>query len=146
MPEGLDPYGDADGANFKDALFYKWERACADKIKAVSEGGKLARHERPESRFVPGTEYVERRGPYPARKVLSAMTLMGFWVAAGASGKPGCPYFGGAVPLSGLAESAQYAAAANRARLRWSRFARWARKQGVKLPRARLYLTETEVA
>jgi hypothetical protein len=73
--------------------------------------------------------------------------LLGFWVAAGASGKDGCPSLGKAVPLAKFGEFAPYLKAVERAQKRWTEFERWAQEQqDVDFPKAQLYLTETEVA
>lgn len=73
--------------------------------------------------------------------------LIGFWVAAGASGKNGLPTLG-LIPVNAkrLCAREPYATAYRNAVERWDRFAAWAATQGVKLPRAKLWVTQTEVA
>lgn len=86
-------------------------------------------------RFVPDMEYD---GGEP---------LMGFWIAAGASGKNGIPRLRAlVVDAKKLSTEEPYAKAYRKAVERWDRFAAWAKSRGVKLPKARLWVTQTEVA
>lgn len=70
--------------------------------------------------------------------------LVGYWLALGGSGMESVDYLGDpAKPLDAYAKGAAY----QRAKRAWDRFAKWARAEhGLKLPRAKLWLTATEVA
>lgn len=93
----------------------------------------------------PGESVVEQFIP----DVDYESNLIGFWVAAGASGKPGCPDLveGGAIPLRDLDQMPPYDRAITVAQERWARFAKWAEKsENVGLPEPRLWILNTEVA
>ena len=134
-PSGVDWYGEEEDS---PPDYRGVSRACAeafaDEIAALSKSGKLKNYERAEKRFVPDWE------------TCGDADLLGFWVAAGASGKPGCPSLNRAVPVAEIRTCKAYRVAYKNARVRWRRFAKWAASQGIVLPKARLYLTETEVA
>ncbi len=104
VPEGMDLHGD-DGPG--DGLLRKWEKACAKQIKAVKKED-LARYERAETRFVPDTEFTD-------------VSMVGFWIAAGASGKSGCPDLGGSVPVDEIATTEPYKEALDLARRQLAR-------------------------
>ena len=132
VPEGV-PHLNNNYDGKGPGLLDTWKKENEDKIKTLEASGKLERFEFAQNRFVPDTECC------------CNVLLLGFWVAAGRSGKPGCPLMPEALALADLEMTEPYATAIDKARLRWRRFERWARKQGVKLPRARLMLAETEV-
>jgi hypothetical protein len=71
--------------------------------------------------------------------------FLGFWVAAGASGKQGIPTLG-TFPLDDLLIMPAYKKAHDRAVKAWAKFAAWAEKRGIKLDPPRLWLVQTEVA
>ena len=109
-----------------------WERECAGEIKAWEK-----RHPRKSYRDPSGDSVYVPDHPY------EGLDIIGFYVAVGASGEAGVPDLGGCA----LSEAkAHYAAAYKAARRRWRRFAKWCEAGGMTLPKARLYLTETEVA
>ncbi len=141
-PEGVTLYDDdsdegglldkCDGA-FRDAILAH-DEACTAKVMA-KPGRMPYDYEDGRSRYVPDWETDGK--PH----------LLGFWVAAGASGKNGLPSLNRkAVALEDIPTTEPYARAYRNARRRWRRFARWAKTQGVTLPKPRLYLTPTEVA
>mgnify|MGYP000853175546 CR=1 FL=1 len=139
MPEGVTLYDDEyDTPMEKRGLINRWQDACADNIAALKEKlearGARGMFWRAKGCYVPDLEYDSG--------------LLGFWCAVGASGKEGVPFLEEAFALSAKAfrEHAVYGKAYRKARRRWRRFARWAATQGVTLPKARLYLTMTEVA
>jgi hypothetical protein len=72
--------------------------------------------------------------PYP---------YIGFWVAVGASGKDHAPYLDD-VCVDSI--SKKYKNSFNDAKKHWKVFVEWATKKGVKVPPAKLWLIETEVA
>ena len=139
-PEGVELYSD----DSESGLLERWYDRNAAAIAArrqwidrrcMSVPGTMPwQFESGEQRIVPDLE-TETETP-----------MLGFWVAAGASGKSGLPYLGAAVPLSAIRTTEPYARAYRNARRRWWRFVRWARTQGVELPRPRLWITQTEVA
>ena len=127
-PEGVDLFGEGIGSG---GLMREWENACKPQIDAF-----VARCKRHESRFGARDRYI------PDSPYQSTLPLLGFYVAAGASGMTGIPY------LEGFAISEVrdlYAKECKNARRRWRRFAKWCASKGITLPKARLYLTETEV-
>lgn len=73
--------------------------------------------------------------------------FIGYWVAAGASGKDGVPHLA-QVPfaLADFATTAPYEAACKDAAEKWLVFAEWAKAQGYVFDQPRLLLLETEVA
>lgn len=122
--EGLDLGSEDEGT------LCAWHQECADKIKAYDK-----RHGswRGEAAYIPNR-------PYEA-----SLPLLGFYIAVGASGKRGVPSLE-AFTLSRAGVREAFPDGYKAARRRWRRFAKWAATQGVTLPKARLYLTETEVA
>lgn len=122
-------------------LLDRWERECAVRIDAlrtklrakVAEGRMHSWDAHAEERYIPDVTHDGERD------------LLGFWIAVGASGKGGIPTLG-TVALGAVRTTEPYAKAYQRARRRWWRFARWARTQGVTLPKPRLWIAETEVA
>lgn len=122
QPEDVDFFGENE-----DGLVPQWRRACAEKIRAYD-----VRH----GPWSGGGAYV------PASPYESAVELLGFYVAVGASGEAGIPALEGCALTDVRTE---YADSYKAARRRWRRFARWCASKGITLPKARLYLTETEV-
>lgn len=122
-------------------LLDRWERACEDEVQALQakldakvRAGKMAPWDaRADKRYIPDEAHD------------GTPQLLGFWVAVGASGEGGVPSLGTA-PLGSIRTTEPYAKGYQRARRRWWRFARWARAQGVTLPKPRLWIAETEVA
>jgi hypothetical protein len=128
-PEGADLFGE-DG---DEGLIGKWEDACADRIDRFE-----TKHPQGSWRDPDGRDVYVPDSPYE-----STIPLIGFYVAVGASGKAGVPGLEG-FALTGA--KAKYADAYKAARRRWRRFTKWCATQGIIMPKARLYLTETEVA
>ena len=94
-------------------------------------------------------EYTER-GDWWGRRTKEVpaeseeRNVAGFWIALDCGGDE---YGVGEVKDAPLSKApTTYRAALRKAKARWSKFAAWARTQGVKLPRARLWLATTEVA
>ena len=128
QPEGVDLFGE-DG---DDGLVGEWEKACGARIRRYEE-----RHPRTSWQMPRGSDVYVPDSPYE-----SHVGLLGFYVAVGASGKAGIPALEGCA----LADvRTEYADSYKAARRRWGRFAKWCRAEGIVLPKARLYLTETEV-
>lgn len=120
QPEGVDFYGDHGG------LLREWKAKHQERIDRHSARYGWGRG---ENAYIP-------QDPYR-----SDDNLLGFLVAVG-TGEDGIPALEGCA----LAEVREvYATSYKRARRRWRRFARWCAGKGITLPRARLYLTETEV-
>lgn len=73
--------------------------------------------------------------------------FIGYWVAAGASGKDGVPHLA-QVPfaLADFAVTAPYDVACKDAAKKWQAFAKWAKKKGCNFDKPKLFLLETEVA
>ncbi len=139
MPEGVTLYNNKyDTPMEKRGLIIRWQDVCADNIAALKK--KFEARGAREQFFRAKDCYVPRL-KYDAN-------LLGFWCAVGAPGKEGVPSLEEHCALSAKAfrEHAVYGKAYRKARRRWRRFARWAATQGVTLPKARLYLTMTEVA
>ena len=138
LPEGVRWHGDAepsgDGYVWKDGMEDTCRKAFAAEIEAFEKSGKVPRFGRAERRYVPDLETEQ------------GANVLGFWVAAGASGKAGCPSLNRSVPVAEIRTCKAYRRAYKNARIRWRRFARWAATQGIALPKARLWLLETEVA
>lgn len=111
-----------------EALLEEWAEVNKTKIKKSPLSYWEAR-----SQIVPDFE-GEGEGDIP---------YLGFWVAAGASGKDGVDYLEG-FPLDDIAS--KYGKAIKAAKKRWQTFVDWAAAKGVNLPEAKLYLLETEVA
>ncbi len=132
---GIERPSDVDffGEGGDSGLWGEWRTACADRINAYEAKHPHRSYEDPWGDDV----YV------PARPYESTLDLVGFYVAVGASGEAGVP------DLKGCALGnvrAAYPEAYKAARRRWRRFAKWAAAKGIALPKARMYLTETEVA
>lgn len=73
--------------------------------------------------------------------------FMGYWVAAGASGKNGVPHLALApFALADFAVIAPYGVACKDAKKKWEVFAEWAKKKGCHFDDPKLFLLETEVA
>jgi hypothetical protein len=72
--------------------------------------------------------------------------IVGFFVAAGASGMDGLPRLEGPIGLASAKRMKRYAASYKKAAAAWVSFARFCSAQGVRLGRPSLYLVETEVA
>ena len=74
-------------------------------------------------------------------------TVIGMWVAVGASGKRGIPSLNAPVALDALATTKPYAAALPKAQERWARFAKWLHEErAILLPEPRLWLVPVEIA
>jgi hypothetical protein len=125
-------------------LLDRWEHECNALIEAHDEkldawvmakpGRMPYQREDGTARYVPDHEY-------------DGGDLVGFWIAAGASGKDGLPRLRTlVVSKEAIRTTEPYARAYRNARRRWRRFAKWAAAQGVTLPKPRLWVTETEVA
>lgn len=71
--------------------------------------------------------------------------FLGFFVAAGASGKEGVPQLK-PFRLSSIDENEEYTQAMHSAKSAWSLFLQWCVSRGIMLPEPELWLTETEVA
>lgn len=72
--------------------------------------------------------------------------FLGFWIAAGASGKDGVPVLG-SFPLDDLLSIKSYKKAHERAVNAWVAFAKWAHEtKGIDLGAPRLWIVQTEVA
>lgn len=127
-PEGVDLFGEDGGSG----LLGTWVESCRRQIDAfdASRKDKSLRTMGGHAEFVPVDPYQ------------STVALLGFYVAVGASGKPGIPQLEG-FALDDVA--LRYGEAMASARARWNRFAAWCNEQGHELPAAKLYLTETEV-
>ena len=145
VPDGVELCNDGDDSGLLD----RWSLACRDRIvdhnRAVHSWVMSRPGRMPYMRISGAERYVPGWPP--------DVDLIGFWIAAGASGLPGLPILGewqspGYIPVgfsrAGVREA--YPRAYRNARIRWRRFARWAEAQGVTLPRATLWLTPTEVA
>lgn len=132
----IEPVGiDLEGHNGNGGgLLDDWRHACRREIKALEKSDTLAPYEYAADRIVPATECCAN------------IPLCGFWIAAGGSGKPGRLDMPAALDMLAIESIEPYATGIKVARERWQRFADFAAKQGVKLPDAKLYLAETEVA
>lgn len=126
-----------------DGLLDAWERACGGPIGRLQErftAGVLAGKRRQwgadaSTRYIPDIEYT------------AGARLLGFWVAVGATGKSGVPRLSHTpLLISPRSFREEYPRGYAHARRRWRRFARWAVARGVTLPRARMWLVETDVA
>jgi hypothetical protein len=73
--------------------------------------------------------------------------FVGYWVAAGGSGKDGIPHLA-QVPfvLPNFAVTAPYDAACKEAAEKWRAFAQWAKEECYNFDEPQLFLLETEVA
>ncbi len=132
---------------YERGLLNRWEIECRPLIEdhdanahewvMAKPGRRPYERMRGEERYVPRMEHDGRPN------------LLGFFVTVGASGRGGLPSMNDtafAFSAKSLREDPRFALAYRNARRRWSRFARWATSQGVTLPRARLWITNTEVA
>jgi hypothetical protein len=131
VPEikGVDFYGeDGDGG-----LVGGYRDARADDIAAYER-----KHPRKSWRDPDAEDLFIPQEPYE-----SPIPVAGFYVACAGSGKAGVPFLEPtAVDDIATTYADSYAAAVKR----WDAFAAWCAEQGVTLPPARLYLTETETA
>ena len=84
-----------------------------------------------EHRFVPDTEWNDHE----------RTRFAGFWISRGASG---CG-MNGAVLMSQRGVCAKHPSGHARALRRWRRFARFCAAQGFEVPKAQIWLVETEV-
>lgn len=127
-PDDVDLWGE-DGDS---GLVGQWREHCRDEIAAWDREHPRTsfRDPWPETLWVPQSPY-------------EGLDIVGFYVAVGASGKPGIPHLEGCALAD--VESTHYEAY-TAARARWDRFAAWATSKGVTFEAPRLYLTETEVA
>ena len=144
-PEGVELFSDSLERGANEGLLDRWSRECEALIdahramvnaKVRATPGVMPYHfEGAHDRYVP--DAMHDNDPY----------LIGFWICAGASGKDGLPHMENlAMPTSKVRTVEPYAKAYRNAKRRWSRFAKWARAQGVDLPKPRLWRAETEVA
>jgi hypothetical protein len=124
---------DWSGEDGDSGIIGEWGKVCAEKIKAWEKRHPRKSWSDPYGRnvYVPATTYEAD----PA--------IVGFYIAVGASGKAGVPNLEGCAVGN---VKGRYPEAYKAARRRWRRFAKWATAKGVALPKARIYLTETEVA
>lgn len=93
------------------------------------------------------TKRIEQhRGPRIRIETEGGPILLGVWVAVGGSGEDGAPYFlNEAVLLSCVVD--HYRRRIKQAERLWGRFAGWCEKrEGVKMPLPKLWLTPCEVA
>lgn len=92
--------------------------------------------------------YEAGRGRVPEEHVGDAdnRTLIGFWVAVGASGEDGCPDLDMSFPLDGFLDVYEYRKAHEKALKAWEKFRPWAASQGFEFGEPRLWLVQTEVA
>lgn len=127
---------------YESGLFDRWYKASAAAIEAAQ--AKI----NAECQANPGMGYRLAYEEFePAHELDGDVELLGFWIAAGASGKSGLPRLETPTPnAKRLCAREPYATAYRNAVERWGRFAAWAATQGVKLPRAKLWVTQTEVA
>lgn len=134
VPDDLDLNGDDEGRRdprWQRGILPTWESACRGLIRRFDAKYPS---DSPEDRFVPVTVF-EGSGP----------ELMGFWVALGHNRENGIPGMG-TFPLALFPGQDPYNRAYKRAVRRWNRFTRWAKRKGLKLPPAQLWLAETNVA
>lgn len=75
----------------------------------------------------------------------STPCFLGYFIAAGASGKDGVPKLE-SFRLDSLDSDKRYAKATKLAAKRWAKFADWCERHGMKVPEPHLWLIETEVA
>lgn len=133
IPKDLPIHDDWSNDREVPGLLSRWLDAIQDKVTSYDKRHPNRHWSKPDGHavYVPGT-------PYEA-----TLQLVGFYVAVGASGRAGVPYLTG-FPLHDL--RAKFPDAYKAARRRWRRFAKWAAAQGHVMPKARVYLTEMEVA
>ena len=81
----------------------------------------------------------------PSWESESEPAFVGFFFAAGASGKDEVPYLEG-FRLSNLATDKRYRKAMRLAAKRWATLADWCSGKGITLPEPELWLIQTEVA
>lgn len=126
-------------------LLDRWERECVQLIAAHDDNRDALIRATPglmpyevedgTARYVPDVEYD------------SDPPVFGFWIAVGASGKAEVPSLENlAMPAARVKTDERFVKAYCSAKRRWSRFARWARAQGVEVGKPRLWRVETEVA
>lgn len=131
-PEGLN-FRDDDG----DGIADRWAIECEAEINAACEALKAERGHAyrwdVERHFVPGED--------------DRFTVIGMWLAIGASGREGVPELADeAVAVDEIETMEPYASRLREMRPRWDAFAAWAATQGVMLPPPKLWLVTTEVA
>lgn len=87
-----------------------------------------------------------RKGPRIRQNNEGSKTLLGVWIAVGGSGKDDAGYIGDAcVPFDSVRDV--FAKRINKAAKLWGRFAAWAaKKEGIELPAAQLWITPCETA
>lgn len=130
VPEtkGADFHGEED-----DGLFERYRKARAVEIADFDKA-----HPRKSWRDPHGEDVIVPQSPCE-----SDLPAAGFYVACGGSGMAGIPYLE-ATAVDEIATT--YAESYAEAVKRWDAFAAWCADQGVTLPPAKLYLTETETA
>lgn len=84
------------------------------------------------------------RGPEPETD--EEGKIVGFYIAAGASGKDGCAPLEGPIDLANIETVKTYAKPIKKARAAWVKFAAFCAEQGAPLTEPRFWLVETEVA
>lgn len=129
VPDGVDV----------STLIEKWERVAARKVKAYEA---RLRGRTNYSWGLAGQAYVpERPNPDDA----DPDDLVGFYVCRGYHDNAESHQFH-AMTFAEMRTKKPTAKIIKRCRRRWSRFARWARAQGVEFGKARIWRTRTEVA
>lgn len=127
-PEGVNFHGesyDERGAGLLSLARKRWSAEIAEINKARKSGWEDPTG---DDEYIPAT-------PYEADP-----DLIGFYVAVGGHDEAGIPYLSG-FPLDDV--QSIYGDALEAAKKRWERFAFWALAEGVALPEAQLWLTET---
>jgi hypothetical protein len=81
----------------------------------------------------------------PDWETASDPSVLGFFIAAGASGREGVPYLK-TFRLDAVGEDDDYNEAMRAAQPAWDSFAQWCADKGIVLPEPAVWLTETEVA
>lgn len=126
-----------------ETLCEKWKSECANKISAFQTRLDTKRPQRHNWRtadhaYVPSSPSPDDADPDG---------LLGFYVTNGNGDDDN--YSAHIFPVMTFAEMRTHpkmAKVLKRCRRRWSRFARWARVQGVEFGKARIWRTRTEVA
>jgi hypothetical protein len=129
IPDGIDI----------ESLIEQWEERIADKVEAHE--ARLRRHG-PYSWSLARQAYVPE---CPCPDDADADDLVGFYVCRGHNDHASSHRFP-RMTFAEMRRTEPTAAIIKRCRRRWSRFARWARGQGVELGKPRIWRTRTEVA
>lgn len=128
-PAGIDMYGE-DGYG---GIVGQWRDHCAAEIEAYDR-----EHPRKSWRDPEGEDLWIPQDPY------EGLDIVGFYVAVGASGKPGIPDLGSGFAFGEVADAIPEGH--KQAVMRWQRFADWAATMGIVFDPAQLFLTACEVA